>query len=259
MTYDPAVDGEQVTRADIEFHAATAHLYEETLDPLFRAHDAVVVGPLLDSLRSMTAGDEALDIGCGTGLLAARLATRGFRVTGIDHSEAMLELARARLLGGALDARVTLQTGDVRALPFDDETFDLVTCTGVLHHLPAIDRALVEAHRVLRPKGVLCIAEPCRGTNPPLRLWEALTGLYRRLRPPEPTPVAAEIPDHQEGPIDSHELDAILARLGMSRRTEFWSFFRGLHRLPLALQKAVIVAGSRPWRGGNMVVVRARR
>jgi SAM-dependent methyltransferase len=263
------VDGEQITRADIEFHAATAHVYEEVLGARFRAHDELVVQPLLDSLRGLAPGDEALDIGCGTGLLTLRLAQRGFRVNGIDHSAAMLHQAQEKVRASGLPDRVILQTGDARSLPFEDESFDLVTCTGVLHHVPDIRPTVVEAHRVLRPGGLLWIAEPCLGTNPPLRLWGILLSVARRLRRSGPklgpelhSEETLDVPDHEEGPIDAAGLDRLLDECGMERDLTYWSFFRGLHRAgPLWLQKVVIRAGSRPWRNraGNVVVALARR
>lgn len=263
---------EAVTRADIEFHAATAHVYEETLDPLFRAYDAVVTEPLLDSLPRRAPGREALDVGCGTGVLTLRLAERGFRVEGIDHSEAMLELARQKVRERGCSGAVNLRTGDVRELPYEDASFDLVTCTGVLHHLADIRRCVVEADRVLRPGGVLFVAEPCTGSNPSIRAWDRLMRLRARVaerRSPaaaaEPAPAAAgeplEVPDHDEGPIDVDVLTGTLAELGMDVDLTYWSFFDGLYRLgPLWLQKAVVVAGSRPWRrrSGNMFVLLGR-
>jgi SAM-dependent methyltransferase len=263
---------EWITRADIEFHAATADVYEETLDPLFRAHNAVVTEPLLDSLARLAPGREALDVGCGTGLNTFRLAQRGFRVQGIDHSPAMLASAERKRTERGFADRVKLQTGDARSLPFEDERFDLIICIGVLHHLPSIRQAMVEAQRVLRPSGVLCVAEPCLGTNPALRSWDAMRRLRARLparlslrsddEVPEGAPKPEDVPEHEEGPIEVAELTAVLDELRMGREVTYWSFFRGLHRFgPLWFQKAVVLAGSRPWRrrGGNMVVMLARR
>ena len=102
------------------------------------------------------AGEEAvadvLDAGCGTGLLAAELAARGYRVTGVDASEAML--ARARLLLGP-DA--TLIRATLPDLPLE-ATFDAVTCTldGFTYLAPTALAPTVKAiARVLRPGGFL--------------------------------------------------------------------------------------------------------
>ena len=89
-----------------------------------------------------------LEVGCGTGIVAARLAAGlGAEVTGIDTSERMVELTRAR----GVDARVA----DVQELPFADGTFDVVAALWMLYHVPDLERGLGEIARVLRPGGRL--------------------------------------------------------------------------------------------------------
>jgi SAM-dependent methyltransferase len=87
-----------------------------------------------------------LDIGCGTGETAERLATElGAEVVAADQSGRMVELARER----GLDARVA----DIQALPFLDGEFDCVVAGWVLYHVPDRPRAIAEVARVLRPGG----------------------------------------------------------------------------------------------------------
>lgn len=81
-----------------------------------------------------------LEVGCGTGDFAARLRDRGLEVVAVDQSEQMVDLARRR----GVDARV----GDVRALPFDDRSFDVAVANFMLYHVPELDRALAELARV---------------------------------------------------------------------------------------------------------------
>jgi SAM-dependent methyltransferase len=89
-----------------------------------------------------------LDAGCGTGELAERAAAvLGCDVVGVDQSERMLELARAR--------GVEAVRADVVELPFHDGSFDAVSASWMLYHLPDVDRALRELRRVLRPGGRL--------------------------------------------------------------------------------------------------------
>ena len=124
-------------------------------------YDEVVVDPchgaLAGFLNELFSADEepvadVLDVCCGTGLLAAELAARGYRVTGVDASEAMLARAR-RLLG----PNATLIHATLPDLPLE-MNFDAATCTldGFTYLAPAALAPTVKAiARVLRPGGWL--------------------------------------------------------------------------------------------------------
>jgi SAM-dependent methyltransferase len=89
-----------------------------------------------------------LEVGCGPGELAARIAHElGAVVSAIDSSPRMVELALAR--------GVEAQLADVQALPFADGSFDCVVAAWMLYHVPDLDRGLDEIRRVLRPNGRL--------------------------------------------------------------------------------------------------------
>jgi ubiquinone/menaquinone biosynthesis C-methylase UbiE len=98
-----------------------------------------------------------LDVGCGTGFLALRLAELGHTVTGIDLSPQMLDHARrkAEQAGRQIDFRV----GDAAALESNDETYDLVVARHVIWNLPDPERGVAEWLRVLRPGGRLALIE----------------------------------------------------------------------------------------------------
>jgi ubiquinone/menaquinone biosynthesis C-methylase UbiE len=98
----------------------------------------------------------ALDIGCGTGAIARVLAESPSirEVIGIDPSRIFIE--QARQLAGA-NSRLSFQIGDARAVPFPDASFDLAVFHTVLCHVPEPERALEEAHRVLRPGAWLAV------------------------------------------------------------------------------------------------------
>jgi SAM-dependent methyltransferase len=100
-------------------------------------------------------GEAILDVGCGTGEIAARLAARfpGTSYLGIDLEEPHLERARKRC--AEFGARVRFQQGDALALPCADARFDLVVSRHVLQALPDARRALEEMVRVTRPGGRL--------------------------------------------------------------------------------------------------------
>src|SRR4030095_1012047 len=98
-----------------------------------------------------TSGLRVLEIGCGLGTDGAQFAKAGADYTGIDLTEAAVELARQRFQLSTL--RGTFQVGDAEKLDFPDNTFDVVYSHGVLHHTPDIQSAIREIHRVLRPGG----------------------------------------------------------------------------------------------------------
>jgi 2-polyprenyl-6-hydroxyphenyl methylase/3-demethylubiquinone-9 3-methyltransferase len=92
-------------------------------------------------------------VGCGDAGALVALAERGVVASGVEPDEA--SLARGRLRAEEHGARVDLRHGVAEALPFDDATFDLVLLDNVLEHVRDPARALAEAHRVLRPDGLL--------------------------------------------------------------------------------------------------------
>lgn len=105
---------------------------------------------LVDATRA-SEGTRALDLACGTGDVAARLAGRGARVTGLDLTTAMLAIAR-RKLGGA---GIQWVCGDMTTLPLRSEAVDVVTTSYGLRNVPDLRRALGEILRVLSPGGCL--------------------------------------------------------------------------------------------------------
>jgi SAM-dependent methyltransferase len=90
-----------------------------------------------------------LEVGCGPGEAAERIAASGAEVVAVDSSPRMVELARAR----GVDARL----GDAQKLDFPDESFDAALAAWMLYHVPDPARALAELARVLRPGGRLVV------------------------------------------------------------------------------------------------------
>jgi ubiquinone/menaquinone biosynthesis C-methylase UbiE len=154
----------------------------------------------------------ALEIGAGTGYFTLNLMQDG--VIGVatctDISPGMLETLEGN--ASALGLDVETAACDAAELPFADESFDLVLGHAVLHHLPDLDRAFGEFHRVLAPGGTLFFAgEPSRHGDRiaavPKRAAVRLAPAWRRaLRVrPAPTGDAGAADDHAlEGMVDVH-------------------------------------------------------
>ncbi len=126
-----------------------------------------------------TDGHRVLDVGCGEGAVARRLAATGALVVGIDPLPGAIAVARDA--GGPEGSVPTYLEGSAEALPFEDASFDTVIFINSLHHIPvdAMDLALEQAARVLRPAGNLYVQEP-RAQGPAfelLRRVEDETGL----------------------------------------------------------------------------------
>ena len=112
-------------------------------------------------------GGAVLDVGCGTGTLAARVEEEGLDVTGIDPSQGMIEMLRKQASG------VEAVVGSGSELPFDTDSFDLVYCVAVLHHIADredVKRTLAEMVRVAKPGGRVIVWDH----NPRNPYWKLL-------------------------------------------------------------------------------------
>jgi arsenite methyltransferase len=130
-------------------------------------------------------GAVALDHACGAGmdlLLAARRVGAGGKAIGVDLSPAMREQAQAAARAAGLERVVEIRAGAFEALPVEDGSVDVVISNGVVNLAPDKPRVFAEIHRVLRPGGVLCLADVMLGRelSPVVRadpdLWAACVG-----------------------------------------------------------------------------------
>lgn len=94
-------------------------------------------------------GKAVLDLGCAGGFMAEALDDRGAHVTGIDPAAEAIAAARAH----AADRDIRYQVGVGEALPYADESFDVVVCVDVLEHVRDLSRVIREVARVLKPSG----------------------------------------------------------------------------------------------------------
>ncbi len=137
-----------------EAYQLWADTYDQTeQNALIFAEESVII-PLLEKIPIQ--GKSVLDAACGTGRYLRKLNefNPGF-LAGIDFSPQMIRRARERLDGFS---KISLNVADLKFLPFRGSTFDLVICTLALDHVSAVDRAIWELARVLRPNGSMIIS-----------------------------------------------------------------------------------------------------
>lgn len=158
-------------------------------------------------------GQLVLDIGCGVGAFLRLITERDARPHGLDASEALLDVARARL------PQADLRVGDMEALPYQDDTFDLVTGFNSFFFANNIVAALREARRVAKPGAAVVI-----------QVWgpherndlEAMKEIARPFMPPRPVDAPAE-PDYSEPGV----LEGLAGQAGLTPENAFdtsWAF-----------------------------------
>lgn len=191
-------------------------------------------------------GARVLELGCGTGLILARIADVADEAVGIDLSEGMAQLARDR----GLDARI----GSVCDLPFEDDEFDLTYSFKVLAHVPDIEAALREAVRVTRPGGHLLL----EFYNP----W-SLRYLAKKVAGPQPISddrTEADIFTRWDSPRAIPKLMPPNVELVDYHGVRVLTPFAAVHRIPWmtrGLSPAERLAGRSPLRyfGGFLIAV----
>ena len=145
--------------------------------------------------------DKMLDIGCGSGLFAAFAAKSGADVTGFDATEQLIEQAKLR------NPTINFLTGEMEELPFDDNSFDIVSGFNSFQYASDVKHALSEAKRVLKDKGKLVAMiwgdkEECEA----LTYLKAVGSLLPPPPPGAPGPFAL---------TENHLLENILEEMGL--------------------------------------------
>ncbi len=160
-------EGTGITLRAFRLNAAVNHLM--FTGRRGRVYDRIV------ALSGVRPGDSVLDVGSSNGYLATRLAAAGpaIRVTGVDPSEPAIAYARRHASPG-----MTFTVGVAQDLRWPDASFDVVTCTLAMHHIPRRQRpaAFAEICRVTKPGGRLLAADMA----PLLHFSDRLTGSHRR-------------------------------------------------------------------------------
>ncbi len=119
--------------------------------------------------RTRTKNGRVLDVACGTGRLTRKLAEVNQSVHGIDLSEGMLKEAVNRT-SESMNVKVNYARGRAERLPFAEESFDAITCSGAIYFFPDLNRVLGEIKRLLRSRarftGMTVVNEGWLGTPP---------------------------------------------------------------------------------------------
>lgn len=132
-----------------------AVIYDEWYStPLGKFVDEVETKVVMELLRPQP-GENILDLGCGTGNYSIKIARQGSKVVGVDCSESMLKIARAKAEELNLDIKFIL--ADAMSLPFEDNFFDACLSVAVVEFFTDQTRGLEEMFRVVRPNGKIVI------------------------------------------------------------------------------------------------------
>jgi ubiquinone/menaquinone biosynthesis C-methylase UbiE len=177
-------------QTDGYFSEHSAEVYELGVELLFRGTADVmrrqVIPPISELVRASGGADKVklLDVGCGTGRTLHQLAIAHptMRLHGADLSPAYIKLARTRL---EHVAELTLAVENGEALPWADDTFDVVTSTYMFHELPRNARRNVvrEMLRVVRPGGLVVLEDSAQVSESP-ELAAVLHGFPREFHEP---------------------------------------------------------------------------
>ncbi len=132
-------------------------------------------------LARVQPGERALDLCCGTGDLTLALAKRGAHATGLDFSDAMLQVAKEKADRIGAKSKIELIRGDAQQIPFPDNTFDILTIGYGLRNLADLDAGLRDMLRVTKPGGRIVTLEFGKPGN---TVWRAIYFSYLKFALP---------------------------------------------------------------------------
>jgi ubiquinone/menaquinone biosynthesis C-methylase UbiE len=224
---------EHIKDVNTRYHDAAADEYDGKWGIDFGATGQRQVRLKLEKALGRLDGErfgDGLEIGAGTGYFSLNLMQLGIveRLTATDISPGMLSRLSRR--AEEIGLEVTTVETEAERLPFEDESFDIVFGHAVLHHIPDLDRAFAEFHRVLRPGGAIAFAgEPSRYGDMlaavPKRAGLVTAPAWRRFvgADERQTPEGEQSHDHSlEGEVDVHafapaDLRRLLREAGFER------------------------------------------
>ncbi len=153
--------------------------YDRGINILFLGQSSRIQQEIVENY--INAGDEVLEIGCGTGTLAISCAEKGASVVGFDISSQMLAIARRKVQERNLAGKIQLQEMGAIEMDkaFDSEMFDKIVSTLVFSEFYPDEQKYVlgQAYRILRPGGLIIIADEVRSNS----LWKRILHLSIRI------------------------------------------------------------------------------
>jgi len=121
---------------------------------------------LFSDLVKPLPNERLLDVGCGSGAFTEHVSAMSLQTVGVDLSFHLIRSAVGKI------SNCNFVVGEAEILPFDDNRFDIIIFSGILHHLTTLKFAFDEAHRILKPGGRLFAYDP-NGQNPAMWVYRS--------------------------------------------------------------------------------------
>lgn len=179
---------EQIHNANIKVHQHEAQYYELLHPEVYNTPEQKRITKKLTQINQQIEGNtkHALDVGAGTGNLTGKLLAAGYSVVANDISPEMCKILKEKFSKQVGNGRLVVVDSPVEELGFGEETFDLITCYSVLHHLPDYLGALKVFASMLRNGGVIYVdheASPYYWIGEPSSLGSLIKAVYFHSNP----------------------------------------------------------------------------
>ena len=147
-----------LSRIQSEF-SVQAPQFEKAWDRRYKSSTEEIMLWMMDYVNPhISSKTVALDVASGTGIVARTLSPRCKKVVALDATEAMLEQGRVSAAEDGV-ANIDFELGDVVSMPFEDASFDFVTCRLAIHHFPHPEKAVKEMVRVCKQNGTIALID----------------------------------------------------------------------------------------------------
>jgi ubiquinone/menaquinone biosynthesis C-methylase UbiE len=199
----PMTTANERIKREQEFHNQIFNDKSRKVTDKFYSIFSLIEQQYVTLLTHQAQGKNILEYGCGEGSSAYLIAQNGGQVTGIDISDYAIEQARTKAKN--MNLPITFKQMNAEALEFENQSFDLVCGSGIIHHLD-IEKSYHEISRVLRPGGKAIFMEPL-GHNP-------LINWYRNRTP--------HLRTEDEHPLLQPDLKALYRYFGKVKLSYFF-------------------------------------